>query len=357
MNWHLIFTTAIVALTSNSITAQIVNIPDANFKAYLLGEPTININTDGEIQVSEATAYTGDIDCSDYNIADFTGIEAFTSVPKVYIDGNLHTSLDVTGMTALWKLESDDSDSLASVTFSNNPNLSWLNFNNCNLSNLDVSVLPALEILHMHSNSITAIDLSNNPNLLLLDAGSNNLTSLDLSNNVWLSDLYTIWNTSLQELDLSNNPSLGYLQLSYCNLVYLNVANGNNTNLSDSDFRCNGNSNLDYICVDDTAYSNNNWFSYVDTHYVFVDTCAIAPGAGLYDTRSDQITFSNNPTRDFVFLSEPRSYTLLTISGSVIMREVQSNMVDMHDLAPGIYILMVLNEDGLRPATYKLVKQ
>ena len=33
---------------------QNVNIPDANFKAYLVGESDINTNGDSEIQVSEA---------------------------------------------------------------------------------------------------------------------------------------------------------------------------------------------------------------------------------------------------------------------------------------------------------------
>ena len=54
---------------------QNVNIPDANFKAYLVGEPSINTNGDSEIQVSEATAFNGTIDCSFLNISDLTGIE------------------------------------------------------------------------------------------------------------------------------------------------------------------------------------------------------------------------------------------------------------------------------------------
>ena len=35
---------------------QNVNIPDANFKSYLVGNTSINTNGDSEIQVSEATA-------------------------------------------------------------------------------------------------------------------------------------------------------------------------------------------------------------------------------------------------------------------------------------------------------------
>jgi hypothetical protein len=41
-----------------------VNIPDANFKAYLVGNTAINTNGDNEIQVSEATPFVGSINCS-----------------------------------------------------------------------------------------------------------------------------------------------------------------------------------------------------------------------------------------------------------------------------------------------------
>ena len=48
--------TSIAILTSfTTIKAQNVNIPDANFKAYLVGNTSINTNLDSEIQVTEAS--------------------------------------------------------------------------------------------------------------------------------------------------------------------------------------------------------------------------------------------------------------------------------------------------------------
>ena len=58
---------------------QNVNIPDANFKAYLVGNTAINTNGDAEIQLSEATAFNG-VFVYNMNIADLTGIEAFTAL-------------------------------------------------------------------------------------------------------------------------------------------------------------------------------------------------------------------------------------------------------------------------------------
>ena len=55
----------------------IVYIPDANFKAKLIALG-VDTNTDGEIQFSEALVPTV-LDVSNSNIADLTGIEAFTN--------------------------------------------------------------------------------------------------------------------------------------------------------------------------------------------------------------------------------------------------------------------------------------
>src|SRR5690606_12670921 len=49
--------------------AQNVTIPDANFKAYLVGNTLINTNEDTEIQVSEAAAFAGEFYCNNLDIA------------------------------------------------------------------------------------------------------------------------------------------------------------------------------------------------------------------------------------------------------------------------------------------------
>ena len=92
--------TLISVLALNSY-AQNVNIPDANFKAYLVGNTLINTNFDTEIQVSEATAFGGAIDCTGQNITNLTGIEAFTALTYLVCYNNQLTSLDVSQNTAL----------------------------------------------------------------------------------------------------------------------------------------------------------------------------------------------------------------------------------------------------------------
>ena len=88
----LLITTAI--LFAYCLSAQIVNIPDANFKAALVGNSAINTNMDTEIQVSEANAYTGVINVGGLNISDITGIEAFINLTFLECSYNQITNID-----------------------------------------------------------------------------------------------------------------------------------------------------------------------------------------------------------------------------------------------------------------------
>ena len=92
-----------VFITSSSFS-QNVFIPDAAFKEYLVGNTDINTNGDDEIQVSEANAFSGEIDCYWAGISDLSGIEAFTALTVLSCDGNQLISLDVSKNTALTNL-------------------------------------------------------------------------------------------------------------------------------------------------------------------------------------------------------------------------------------------------------------
>ena len=111
-------------LISIYTNAQIINIPDANFKAALLSANSsnyiasaampypnggvdifnaIDTNGDGEIQVSEAEAikYLNVISLS---ISDLTGIEAFSNLVELRCANNMLTSLDFSNLTELYTL-------------------------------------------------------------------------------------------------------------------------------------------------------------------------------------------------------------------------------------------------------------
>ncbi|MEP5341403.1 MAG: T9SS type A sorting domain-containing protein [Algibacter sp.] len=179
----------------SSIYDCTINIPDANFKNYLVGNTAINTNGDTEIQCSEATAFTGIMDINNKNISDITGIEAFTEITELKCNGN-------------------------------------------NLSTIDVSFNTKITLLNIASNQLTTLDLSTNTVLNTLWAQANQFSSLDLSGYA-----------SLNFIVVHTNPLLSSL----------NVANGNNSNIPSNSFSTTSTPNLTCITVDNVTYSTANW--------------------------------------------------------------------------------------------------
>ncbi|MDA8910802.1 hypothetical protein N9I21_03325, partial [Crocinitomicaceae bacterium] len=192
---------------------QNVYIPDANFKAYLVGNSEINTNGDTEIQVSEASDFNGNMVCSYLNILDLTGVEAFTALTYLDCEGNQLTSLDVSQNTALNTL----------FCYSNQ------------LTSLNVTQNMALESLECDNNQLTSLDVTQNTALWWLMCDNNQLISLDLSNN--------------------NNLQMFYAMNNQLNCI--NAKNGNNIIIYD--FAVGNNPNLTCIEVDDSEWSTNNW--------------------------------------------------------------------------------------------------
>ena len=176
-----LFIISIIAFLFTS-KAQNVNIPDAIFKAYLIGRTdSININKDYEISVSEAKAFKGRIVFGFKSSTSLVGIEAFVNLTSLYCNGNQLTILDVSKNTALTSL----------YCYQNK------------LTVLDLSNNTALTSLDCASNQLTTLNLSNNTALTRINCVSNQLTTLDISKNIALANLYCSSNqlTCIQALN------------------------------------------------------------------------------------------------------------------------------------------------------------
>jgi hypothetical protein len=279
-------------ITSSATLAQNVNIPDANFKAYLVGNSAINTNSDTEIQVSEATAFSGGIYCFNLSISDLTGIEFFTNLTVLRCNDNSLTALDLSNNTDLVELRCQE-NSLTTVDLSNNTSLIELNCNNNALSTLNLTNNTNLEELRCEANSLTSLDVSNNSQLDFIGCGSNPLTSIDLSNNPQLTFFGCNYNSTLMTLDVSNNPILTQI---YCNdtpISALNVANGNNANFTT--FVATNTPNLTCIQVDDVNYSTTNW-TLVDAGASFSTNCNYALGVNELEL-AKKISIYPNPAK------------------------------------------------------------
>jgi len=111
------FYTLLFILVGFIANAQIVNIPDANFKAKLLqASPSIQIakstaglwikvdaNNDGQIQNTEATQVAA-LYVNFSSISSLTGIESFTNLKVLSCYNNTITTIDVSMLSLLQEL-------------------------------------------------------------------------------------------------------------------------------------------------------------------------------------------------------------------------------------------------------------
>ena len=269
---------------------QNVNIPDANFKAYLVGNSSINTNGDTEIQVSEATAFNGAINCANMNISDLTGIETFTNLTSLNCNYNYLTSLDLSNSTILTELNCKSND-LISIDLSNNLNLSWLDCNDNYLTNLDLNQNLTLIYLDCAYNQLTNLNVNNNIILIEIHCENNQLTSLDVSNNDSLFG-FDCEENLLTNLDVSNNTALVYFFCSMNQLISLDLRNGNNNNMLWWDsgspipgISVSNNPYLNCINVDDSSYCNSNWLSEMDPQHYYSNNC---PPSAIEEKTTDK---------------------------------------------------------------------
>lgn len=181
MRKHLVFVA--FALTTSFSQAQIVDILDPNFKTALLKHiPKIDLNDNGEIEISEAEVVKNLRAYYNGQITDLTGIDFFTSLDTLHCANNKLTSLDV----------------------SKNRKLTILDCYNNQLTKLDVGENRLLKYLDCSTNLITSLDLSKNMQLEGLTCFLNSLTNLDLTTNTNLIRVWCMGNFNLQEVCLNS---------------------------------------------------------------------------------------------------------------------------------------------------------
>ncbi|WP_300565844.1 T9SS type A sorting domain-containing protein [Flavobacterium sp.] len=226
-----------------SLNAQIINFPDANFKAKLLEADVTNIiaknlsgnyfkidsNGDGEIDSNEALNVK-ELKINNTDAISFEGILNFTNIVSLECVQNNLTSLNLNGLLNLQYITCF-SNPLGTLDVSGVINLKFLNCCQSELTSLNVSGLAQLESLILFNNQLTSIDISSLISLKNLECFSNQLLNLNVDGLLNLRTIkcyqnqLTILNVdgliNLDRLECFNN-SLATLSLSgVTNLKYL----------------------------------------------------------------------------------------------------------------------------------------
>lgn len=311
------------------INAQIVNIPDANFKSRLLSANAISsnliakdlngnyfkidANSDGEIQVSEAlqVSYLDLNSLFLFHIIDLTGIEYFSNLQVLICNNNQLSSVNLGDLTNLVSLNCSNNqlsslnlsgltnlqdlscgfNQLPSLNISGLINLQTLNCINNQLTSLNTSGLINLKDLTVRSNQLNLLNVNGSNNLQELDCYSNQLTLLDVSGLTNLQRLYCNSN-QLTSLDVSGLTKLMNLWCQGNQLTTLFMKNGSvETTLDFSN-----NPNLQYICADESQIADvqNKITTYGYTNCYVNSYCSFVPGGTFYIIQGNNKYDQNN---------------------------------------------------------------
>ena len=201
-------------------------VPDDNFEAILEANGMGNgISNDDYVTTANISSVI-ELDISDDDISDLTGIEDFISLVELYCENNLITNINLSA----------------------NLSLKFLECSSNQISTLDISSNINLEELVCTFNLLSSLDLSNNLTLVYLECSNNQINCLDFS-----------LNTVLEELKCDNNL-----------LDQLNTKNGNWVNGVDITAHTN---NLTCVEVDNMGYATTNWVSSFDSFVTFNTNC------------------------------------------------------------------------------------
>ncbi|MFC7773065.1 DUF7619 domain-containing protein [Flavobacterium sp. GCM10027622] len=170
-----------------TVNAQIINFPDANFKAKLL-QHNVDTNADGEIDQTEAATYTLRLNLSNSNIHDLSGIEYFVNINELYCSNNQLTTLTIgNSQNRLRRLKCD--------------------FNQLETLNINTSSITSL---YCGNNRLTNLDISASTSLTMLSFGNNPLlTSVFLKNGGAVREWGFVFNYYL--LEFAGNPNLQFI--------------------------------------------------------------------------------------------------------------------------------------------------
>lgn len=271
--------------------AQIITIPDANFKNALVTsncadfnqdwvyDGDVDTNDDGEIQLSEALAVKI-LNVNNKEIAIIEGIQYFTNLYYFYISNNQISSIILPTSTTLSGFQ-------------------------------------------CRYNFLTSINFDVVPNLQAIEAQYNLFTTLDFSH------------TKMIQAYIGNNP----------NLTYVNLKNGYNSNftpsLSGNIFSIENLPALEAICLDETEYGAiQEYIVGVATSY-----CSFTPGGTFYtiqgNSRYDEnangcdtsdsdfpnlkFSIANGSISGTTFSNEMGNYSIPVVAGTHVVTPVLEN--------------------------------
>lgn len=281
--------------------AQVVTIPDSNFKFKLLqSSPSnsiaknssgnsiaIDSNGNGEIEMQEALqVFQLDVNNQgspmNAKFVSLSGIAAFSQLRVLNCNANLLSQLPVQSLTNLTHLACKNNQ-LSTINLSTLTQLQWFEGQNNQLQNVLFGNNGALVNLNLSGNAIHTFTTQGLTGLSQLDLSNNPLNSLIFNNGVNIANLYAS-QTLISQFDGSNLANLSVVQLdNNPNLQQVYLKN----NRFETGLSLTNTPLLNFICTDDNPIEIASIQFIVNT-YSGSSQCAVnpyctfQPGGSLY---------------------------------------------------------------------------
>ncbi len=326
----------IIALSIGAFgQAQIINIPDANFKNALVNtlcvdtngdgtyDSNADINNDGEIDLFEAESIVFGLRVIYQNISSLDGIQYFINLQRLNCGNN----------------------NISDLSLNNNVNLEWLACEYNQIINLDLSENQNLKTLYCGNNQMVNLNLSNANKLRALHCSNNNIENIDISDCIELVHIYAD-NNNLESFDIGQSPIVDILMLRNNNLTTLNIKNNYTRGLSY--IKTGGNPNLGCIQVDDINYpatrncSDNHWCTgppLQNPNSYYSEDCSL----GTAEFGNLEFSIYPNPVKDVLTVNSQESIDFLKIysTNGKLLKEATESSINVSELASGLYFVMV----------------
>ena len=388
----------------NICVSQIINIPDVNFKNFLLqaridlnfisvpsqtnsnGFPKIDSNNDGQITVQEALL-TKRLFIPGFNITSLQGLEQFTNLVGLQFQFYFLQTFNFPTLTNLEELFIYNQDfgapppnQVLNVDLTANTKLTTLTITNY-LTSLNINSLINLRELSIGSKTLSTLNVQNNLKLVKLFVSAP-LSSLSLTNNTKLAQVFLnggtysglnfstnqnletfeIFNSELTNLNLGtiqyiknvniqNTKLTSFNGANLFNLKTLNLTNNKLQTLStkngiiEDEVLLERNPNLTTVCGD------SNELVYLQNLINLYGYLATATACELLSNNSSSgklMAINPNPCQDYFKIETDEkimSYEIYSASGVLIQQTDQvEGSVDVSSLQTGLYVIVVYLE-------------
>ena len=201
----------LLSVLAFSITAncQTIIFKDANFESALLNySPKIDTNSDGKIQIEEASEVS-ELKINDKNITCIEEINYFKKLRKLNCNDNSIKNLSIVNLPLIEEILCRTNE-METLQLSNLELLKSLICGSNNLTILDIKKCPNLVELYCLDNKISILPLKSFKNLENLVADDNKLSKLSIAACSNIRQVH-IRNNNITSLDIRKNLKLKYL--------------------------------------------------------------------------------------------------------------------------------------------------